>query len=306
MPKRTLIAALLTALCVTGCGSQKQPDPDSSLFLPDNGAEATAAAEEPTLSVAERAKSMQEAGETHLFDEQGVLTEEETAQYNTYLGWLSDIRQIRSAAVITDQLGSESPEQFAKDYYRALFGEGTSGFLVLVNNDTGRDYVYCEGVCEIYLADTSMPIAKATPLLVEGRYAEALEILLPVGELVPDRVLDRADALTAEQAQTLMERANAGDRRCCVIFTDACPVSEPDEGAEADAPPEDLRTLAEDLKVKNEAEVLLVIDTVNRRAWVAGGEDETLSAEVGAVLRESGAFDAAQHYYDAVLARSPR
>lgn len=334
MPKRTFTAALLLALCVTGCGSQKQQDLKPDVLLPDNAAEATVPEDaSPSRSIAERAKSMQEAGETHLFDEQGVLTEEEAAQYNQYLGWVSDIRQIRSAAVITDALDGQTPEGFAQSYYRALFGEGTSGFLVLVNNDSGKDYIYCEGVCTVYLADTSMQIAKATPLLVEGRYAEALEILLPVGELVPDRVLDRADVLTYEQAQALTERANPSERRCCVIFTDALPAlgsvsaetTAPDDAASAETaeqtaePSEtssaqetepvegssddtaDLAAFAEDLRVKNEAEVLLVIDTVNRRAWIAGGDYRTLSDEVQSILREQNAFDAAQHYYDAVL-----
>ena len=352
MRKQTVICAVALTLLLTGCGAKKHIDVDSLTSLPDNAAEATvpAAEKEPARPIAERIQSMQAAEDTHIFDEQNVLTDEERAQYNTYLGWLADIRQICTAAVITNRLDGEPPEAFAREYYHSLFGEGTSGFLVLVNNDTGEDQIYCEGVCETYIAGAPLQIAQATPLLVEGDYAGALDLLLPAGELVPDRVLDRAGALTSEEAQTLMERANSAEKRYCVLFvgeTDAAPVStetaevtedttesESDEAATAEevtetaaetesaaapedaaateetaaAAPEDtasplsedFKTRAGELREKNEAEQLLVIDVSQGWAWIAGG-DAALSGEVQTILQQDGAFAAAQHYYDALL-----
>lgn len=351
MKKPILTTALAMLVMLAGCGAKKQIPADPVTSLPDNAAEATVAAEETQAArpIADRVKAMQSSGEVRVFDEQNVLTEEERGQFDTYLGWVSDIRQICAAAVITDQLGGVSPEQFAQNYYRTLFGEGTSGYLVLVNNDTGEDQVYCEGVCETYIAGAPLQIAQATPLLVEGDYAGALELLLPAGELVPDRVLDRAGVLTAEETAALTERANPLEQRDCVLFlretedtaetteateatadaasettadsteasdTAAAETAAPSETAAsaesteqteetaAAAPsevPEAFKTRAEELRVKNEAEQLLVVDVTHGYAWIAGG-DAAVSVMVQDALRKDGAFAAAQLYYDVVAA----
>ena len=244
--KRTLCLLLCFAVVLTGCGREKHVDP----VVP-----ASVTEPEPETSahpIAEREAELQTEGEGYLFDEQGVLTEEERAQYDAYLTNLSHSRQIHAAAVITDSLNGASPAEFAENYYQELFGESAgSGFLMLINNDTGEDFIYTAGACTRYLADTALPIAKATPLLVEGKYADALEILLAMGEWIPDRVLDRADALDDAETQTLLQQANALELQYTVLLTKDAPgedvtaFTEPtaptlppealEEGAESDA-----------------------------------------------------------------------
>ncbi len=336
--KRVILVSAVIALFLTGCGSKaKRQD----IALPDNAAEATVPAETetaPPRPIAERAAELQSAGDTHIFDEQGVLSDEEKEQYNNYLEWLANIRQIKTAAVITNQLGGETPEQFSAEYYHTLFGTAPNGFLLLINNDTNRDYVYCEGACKTYIS-SDLAIAKATPYLIEQKYADALEILLPVGEMVPDRVMDRCGALTPEQTEELRALTDPVDSRYCVLFTvevpsaegvtEAVPMeTEAPDNADADTPetagtdtpaaetpaepdttqapapepaPEELKTFAAAACKQNEADRLLVIDAAHSRAWIAGKEDEALSAEIQAVLRTDGAFAAAKLYYERVL-----
>lgn len=126
------------------------------------------------------------SAENHVTDECGVLDAEALIHYNEYLTNLANSRQIYTAAVITDSLNGQTPEQFAAAYYRDAFGTDTSGFLLLINNDTGEDVYHLEGVCAEYMTGTALPLAQATPYLVEGDYPAALDILLALGECVPE------------------------------------------------------------------------------------------------------------------------
>ena len=309
--KRTLTAALALLLLLTGCGSRSKTVPTSATEpTTEELVTVTEAATAPPRPIAERAASLQAAGDTYIFDEQGVLTDEEKQQYNDYLGWLCSSRQIKAAAVITDALGGTSPEEFAKRYYETLFGTHEPGFLVLVNNDTNKDYIYCAGSCAAYLGDTAPAIARATPFLVEKNYADALEILLPVGEQLSDRIFDRCGALTAEQSRTLDVLSAASEQRICVLLINALPGEEPpettaapetevpsetevpaetdaasetEEASETEVPaetnaavsevPEELKSYAEDIRKQTEADTLLVIDTAGRTAWIAGNTE---------------------------------
>ena len=342
--KRKLIAVLALALVLTGCGKAKHIDPQTS--LPDNAAEATVPAEDTTAArpVSERAETLREAGDTYVFDELGVLTEEERGKFDKYLAWLSDQRQMNAAAVITDSLGGETPEAFARDYYRTLFDADSTGFLLLINNDSGKDIVYCEGACKQFLADPSLQISQATPLLVEGNYADALEILLPVGEVMPDRVLDRADALSDEQILALCEHANSLSEHRTVMLTrlgtdasETTEVPEPAEDTFEETDPEtsaetadttdvttehaettgesdteeataetnvqllpvsdELQALADDVRTKNEADAILVID-VSGGTCALSGEEGGVRDGVQLILQKDGAFAAAQYFLD--------
>ena len=330
--KRTLTAALALVLLLTGCGAKQKNDPALATEpVSETLTVVTEAATAPPRPIAERAASLQAAGDTYIYDELGVLTDEEKKQYNDYLGWLCSSRQVKAAAVLTGQLGGASPEDFAKRYFETLYGAHETGFLVLINNDTNRDCIYRAGSCAALLSGTDTAIAKATPCLVEERYADALEILLPAGESLSDRIFDRCGALTAEQVQTLDALAKTAENKVCVLLTDALPGETPPETTEApsgtDAPETEARpapegeteplatptesepteapsetapavdtdalhSYAEDARKAAEADVLLVIHTPDKTAWIAGGDDASL-ARVQAALASGGAYEAA-------------
>jgi uncharacterized membrane protein YgcG len=237
--KRTLTAVLALTLLLTGCGSKKKNDPTAATEpTTEVLAVVTEATTAPPRPIAERAASLQAAGDTYIFDELNVLSDEEKKQYNDYLGWLCSSRQIRAAAVLTGELDGISPEQFARNYYETLYDAHEPGFLVLINNDTDRDCIYRAGSCAERLPDPAAVIAQATPFLVEQQYADALEILLPIGENLSERIFDRCGALTAEEQKSLEALAAASDKKVCVLLVNALPGEEPPETTEAPAEPE--------------------------------------------------------------------
>nr|MCR5718688.1 TPM domain-containing protein [Oscillospiraceae bacterium] len=284
--KHTAAAAFVLLLLLGGCGAKKKIDPVPTEPVTE---ETITALTEATAArpVAERVAELKSDGDTYLFDEQNVLSDEERQQYNDYLGYLSRSRLLCASAVITDSLGGVSPEQFAENYFQTLFGDDAAGFLFLINNDTNQDYFYCTDACNSLQTDAQAAIAAATPALVEGRYAEALEILLPVGETLSDRVFDYGGLLTDEQAQSLQTLAQSQEKRSCVLFLRNLPGEEPaappmpetlppemtddsetlpdspetePEPSETAAPPSDaLIAYAGSMRDKTEADSLLVI-----------------------------------------------
>lgn len=135
----------------------------------------------PINPIAERAELLYSEN-NYIHDENAVLSETEFEFYNNYLSNLHDSQGINAIVVITNHLDNNSPADFAKSYYQALFPEESDGFLLLINNDSYQDKYYLSGSCsqtvsqeEIYIL-----IAKATPCLVEKRYGDALEILLSI------------------------------------------------------------------------------------------------------------------------------
>lgn len=329
--KRVYLAALTAMLLLTGCGSRaKYQEP--AVSLPDNAAEGSAFPETETefqvedRPIAERAAEMQAAGERRVFDEQGVLEDAERQQFTEYLDRLSGSRQMQTGVVVTNQLSGETPEQFAQDYFEALFGERAHGFLLLINNDTDHDFIYATSDCAPFI-DASLAMAQATPHLVERRYAQGIELLLPVGEMVPDRVMDRANALTPEEVQQLCERANALDSRYTVLLTELSDMSAQTETPETEAasaedtsteetadnpeetaaPTEALRaasdvlqTFADTARTQNEADVLLVIDTASGTCALSGSSNTNLRDGIQAALQGSGVYAAVGYYYDCV------
>ena len=323
--KRVLLMTLCMSVMLTGCAGAKkhmESAPDVT-EVTRNAAETTVPDEtEPTAAprpIAERIAGAQTAEGTYLYDECGVLTEEERNRFNDELADISASRQVKAAAVITDSLGGESPETFAREYFHTLFGDGQiSGYLVLVNNDTGVDYVYAENACEAWLSDTTFPIAKATPLLVEGKYADALDILLVVGKYLPEWVFDDAGVLEKDEIQALENLAEGG--QTAVLITSDVPggqaavtaapletTAEPSQpnsetttaAAQTAAPaaqvtvPEELKQFAETHRTECGMDALLVLDPVHETAWIAGETDAARSAQLQGILQTQGVYQAA-------------
>lgn len=301
MKKRLLIAFL--PLLLTAC-TAAQPETEPVNVSPEETFAETAAEVPATMpettpeeiteteTAAESQEPQQYSGEPHVFDECGVLDAAALAHYNAYLEELADSRLICTAAVITDSLGGAKPESYAQNYYRNLYGT-ESGFLVLVNNDTGQDVIYREGVCSTYITDTALPIAQATPHLVEGDYAGALDILLKPGENLPEYIYDRTGSLSAEQMQTLLETAQTIKKRSCLLLTKETPSPE-----EEQTPEQALAAYAEEIRSRLGAETLLVADTQEKRCVIAGKPPELLASEVQEVWGTQGLFDALVYYYE--------
>ncbi len=179
--------AVLCALCMTAC-NRNAVDPVTETMQPaqttqavqQTTAETAAPTEAAPKSPAER---VQGADKTqHIFDECGVLAD--AGVLEEYAAELAAQYGMHVAVVITQQLGGLSPEAFAAAYYNALYGADSTGFLVLLNNDTNQDTVYTAGTCVQYLTqqEIALAIAQATPLLVKGEYDAAAKRVLQLGE----------------------------------------------------------------------------------------------------------------------------
>lgn len=301
--KKTDLAALLAGLLLlTGCGipmhapaASSVPEPAETAAQDEDSAvgetaetipQATAAPQ----SLAERLKGIRTDKTAVLTDECGVLSGDDAANYLTQLQGLSDSRLLCTAVLITDSISGETPERFAARYYHALFGSGTSGFLLLINNDTGVDVFHREGACEVYLTDTDLRIAQATPFLVEGNYPAAFDMLLPAAEAVPELVFDRSGALEDGQRQALLAKAQETSR--AMLLTDHAPQPAKDEEAA-----EVLAAYAEELRVRTGAETLLVGDVPHKRFAAAGDVPETLTEEMQTIWDEKSLYEALELYY---------
>ncbi len=321
---RKLLLLFLVLLCLTGCSKTDSSSvPEET--QPETAAEETAGETEvstetaPVRDIAQRAESLRKAGETHVFDECGVLDGETVKTYNDYLGWLAETRLLYTTVVLTNDLNGSSPEAFAQTYYQTLWGTGTSGFLVLINNDTGQDCIYREGVVSSYVDDAkvSLAIVQASPALVEGRYADALEILLPLGERIPERILERSGTLSMEQVQALTAKADALPKKYCVYFAASIPApaeaetrstatetqptegeTQPPETAPAPTVEETLAAYAEQLRVQTEAEGFLLIDVPGKHGITAGTVPAELTAAVQTALAEQDAYAAADVFLE--------
>lgn len=179
--------ALLSVLCATAC-SGNTTDPVTETTQPAQPTqavqEATAETAAPTEAVPKSPAERVQGADTaqQIFDECGVLADVQALE--EYAAAFAVQYDIYAAVVITEQLGGMSPDAFAAEYYNALYGADSTGFLVLINNDTNEDRVHTSGTCAQYLTqqETALAIAQATPLLVEGEYDAAAKRLLQLGE----------------------------------------------------------------------------------------------------------------------------
>ncbi len=297
-----LAAAAAVCLCLTACGKKQDPDTDSSQAS-QKGTEAAEILQEsdavvqepeeetnPQRPIIDRIEEFADDEITHIIDEAGVMSGEEKKQINALAQALSSCYLMEAAVVVTDDLEGESPSAFAKAYYQTLYGKGTTGLLVLINNDTYEDYVYTAGACSLYITaeEKSLAIAKATPDLVEGNYGAALTTLLTLGESMPEIVFDRSNTWTREQTDAVSEMASEAlgdsEESWCVLLTNTVYLTEDEEQASDKA----LKAYAQSQRTSLQADGLLVIDVdaglctiVSKEEWK---QADSLTEEIAELL----------------------
>jgi len=269
-------------------GNDTEETPDS---IPEEAPETVEAETIPPIII-ERIQSFENAGNVHIFDEEHLFSEEVTQKYNDYLEWLSVTRQINTATVITTHLDGVTPEEFAKGYYQTLYGTDSSGFLLLINNDTGNDFIYRQGACASDMRDPSPEIFRATPQLVEGNYAADLETLLTIGEQIPEFAFDRADAIKTNEQIALSEKAKETGHNYAVMMIK---LPKPEEGISVE---QQLTSFAEEKRQQLGAELFLLMDVRSQKCVIAGNPPEGLNSEVQKLWKKKNIFDAAVLYYD--------
>lgn len=283
---------LLFALCISLCACAGKKPADSVTEKPSQSA--------PETETTENAEETQKATDTkqpvedpnrenpHIFDEMGLLSEQDVRALSDAADGLAGKYAMHVAVVLTEELDGTSPAQFAAQYYCELYEKDSTGFLVLVNNESGEDYVYTSGACSLYLEEAAirLAVAQATPMLVEGAFRQGIEHLLNLGNLMPELVYDSAGILSREQFEGFLNEAKALNdetkKRCGVLLVRSVEVNEGQEAQEV------MLSYADAQLQQLQLDCLLVASVDDGRCAVSGTEDaEELSAELTSVLQNT-------------------
>lgn len=220
MGKKTAFLLALAACCMgfVSCGEEPAESPAETTTTAATTVpvptQTTVETQKPTpaditgLTIAQRAEQLT-AQKGHVSDETGTIDRDSLKTLNERAEAIAQNSGIQVAAVITNDLSTLTPEAFAAEYYNSLYGAGTSGFLVLVNNMTGKDLIHTSGMCSHYLPQDALTLAitKATPHIVTQDYAAAVDQIFSLADQIPDTIFDYSGILSKEQYAQFCEIA---------------------------------------------------------------------------------------------------
>ncbi len=135
-----------------------------------------------------------------VFDDAGILTDGEYDSLNTYTAWFSKTFKINASIVLTNNIEESEPSEYAKKYYNDIY-KG-DGILFLINDDTGEDYFYRNGIPAEFISDSDvlMLFSEISPMLALGDYVAAAELVLETAEsFLPEYFTDRSGVLKKEE-----------------------------------------------------------------------------------------------------------
>ena len=210
-----IFAAILTILSGCSVGAAGNSGDGSS-------AETTIATIEPvTAEPLPDVSSLAPAESSYIYDYANVLTAGQTAGINSYCEKLYKERLINTAVVIADSIGEKTPYEFADDSYNEIYEGRGSGFLLLINNDTGEDCLYRTGSCLAAVPDGAedLPFFWATKDIVAGDFSSAILRVLQLGERCPEHVFDNIGAFTAEELSALESELSGSGKGLSVLAT---------------------------------------------------------------------------------------
>ncbi|MGN0620397.1 MAG: TPM domain-containing protein [Porcipelethomonas sp.] len=201
------IISLLCAVTCLGmlCGCMDEIQNSAESNKEESVSEASESALKEEISDEKIEKILSDNDKFHIFDLCGSLDSSEFSETNTYALRISDDKRINACALITDDLDGKEPSEYAKEYYEKLY-DSTPGFLFLVNNDTGNDYIYTSGFVSRFITDDTKKslLADISPLLVTGKvYDSIITAFDTFSELLPENVIDRTGKLSYEEIVSL-------------------------------------------------------------------------------------------------------
>ncbi len=288
---RRFCGLLVLLLCLTGCGAGSGTSSETPSVTTTTSVSVT----ETQMTEMTTSTNAQPLSGTHVTDEIGVLSKAALDACDALAADLSDKYLLEIGVAVIGNLDGGSPAAFAKAAYEARFSPESTGFLILINNETGQDYIHRNGACSQHLTDAavSLAIAQATPLLVEGDYAGGIQRLLALAEHMPTAILDRCQYLTAEQSTAFLEQANAAmpeDAMYSVLLTKAS---------------QNLQGDADAWQKRAGMKALLVIDVQTKETAIAGDfpNQQAQNAALTAVLQEAEELPVTQTiaaFYEAV------
>lgn len=203
-------SALLIASVLGGCGDKKHSSkskPSSSENVTEAAAEAMTEpiTENQTTSPQTPIRDLAPAKGSYVYDNANLLSAEDISALNSYCEWLYENRLINTAVVTVNDLGGASPAEYAENSYIDIYSGRGSGMLLLINNDTNKDYLYKKGSCTSYIDESAETLAfcLATREIVNGNYQSAALSIMMLGEACPSYVFDNGGIFTPEQLSEL-------------------------------------------------------------------------------------------------------
>ncbi len=199
--KRSLYPAIILAafLCLTGCSDKG--DGTRSDELPENSVAKVVSAPSWEQELEERDRSIKTDGK-FVYDDDVILTTAEYDSLNSYTAWFSKTFKMSAAVVLTNDIGDDSPDSYAENFYKEnLSGDG---ILILLNNDTNEDVVLRKGLPSKYISDSrvQMLLSEVSPMLALGDYLSAAETILEDAELsIPEYFTDRSESLEPDDVR---------------------------------------------------------------------------------------------------------
>lgn len=215
---KTISAALTVSLILTGCDKieDKPVNNDGEIAEASSVAEET----EPTLPVRDRTIDV---STEFVFDDAKALSSSDYDALNEYTAWISRTFKINAAVVIADDIGDKTAEEYASEYYNELYS-GSNGVMLLVNNDTGADYILRKGAPSLFISesDIEMLFSEISPLLVTESYKDAINQSLELIELsLPEFAIDRTNKMSAEEitaVNDILAGVSGDDESLSMIF----------------------------------------------------------------------------------------
>ena len=228
---KRLFSILFTAtlLSVFAAGCDNTEDKSANADIPVETEAVTEATEEATEP--ER-KYTPQRGE-FLYDDARVLSPSDFKAVNQTAADFTAKYRVNTGVVITDNTGEKAPKDLAAEYYKELCGNA-NGLLLLINNDTGKDYVMRKGSPSLFVTDEDIQLllADISPLLVTGDYYGAVTKTFELFENnIPEYVTDRTNLMEKEQIEAINQKlkdASSEEKTLSVIYTSqpACIIDE--------------------------------------------------------------------------------
>lgn len=190
------------------------------------GAEETAPATEPATEAATQAEKkpaekIEPQEGKFVYDNAGVLTDEALSACTDIAKELYEDYLINAAVVTTGNLDGKSVYDFAADAYNTIYNGRGSGLLLVINEDSGNDYLYRSGSCGVFVDDDTVnsEFFWATKDIVAGDYQSAALRIMELGKRCPSHVFDNGGLFSREDIQAFEERLRNCSGNVAILAT---------------------------------------------------------------------------------------
>lgn len=195
----TLISVLVTA----GCSDNNNNNNNSSEYSSETVTtlQTTGIVTEAVITQPAEEKLVAVSENSYIYDNAKILSDEDLKECNNYAGWINSKLMLNTAVVTTNKLENLTPEKYAEKCYNDIFQGMGSGMILLINNDTNKDYLYKHGTSSLYITEQAEKDSffYATKSIVSGDYKSGIMELLSLAENCPEYVFDNGSLFSNEQ-----------------------------------------------------------------------------------------------------------